>query len=215
MAYIKMIVRNLVSTAILFFSIGETDAQTFRIPVTTQMKTPYGNVPITTYNYVGMPMSYYRTTGPVSYKHKFFVILKNDSSFSCKTSIDFTEETHSITYKHGKKEITLKPSDTKTLSWMTQTGRQILGIAADSCWLFKVNADKINSYSFLAEENMLAIIAIQKGNDGPIVPLNKETLRAMVGDDPKTLKLIESNKLVKAIQRYNYKGTANVVPSAK
>jgi hypothetical protein len=46
---------------------------------------------------------------------------------------------------------------------------------------------------------------MQEGNDGPIVPLEKETLQGIMWDDPKLLKLIEKKKYVKAIEGYNGK----------
>jgi hypothetical protein len=44
---------------------------------------------------------------------------------------------------------------------------------------------------------------MQEGNDGPIVPPEKETLQGIMWDDPKLLKLIEKKKYVKAIEGYS------------
>lgn len=42
---------------------------------------------------------------------------------------------------------------------------------------------------------MMYVIAIQEGDDSPIVPLTEANLLSMVGNDLKILKLIEKRKL--------------------
>ncbi|HEY8934854.1 MAG TPA: hypothetical protein VIM65_06515, partial [Cyclobacteriaceae bacterium] len=64
---------------------------------------------------------------------------------------------------------------------------------------------KVNCYSYIPEDYLSDIIAIQSG-DGPILPLTKENLSLMmVTDDPQIIKLIDKGKLIQAIMRYNQK----------
>jgi hypothetical protein len=138
-------------------------------------------------------------------KYEFTVRLKNDSMFRVKSRIDISTNKHFITVKKDKQKINISPADTKSISHISKyNGYTIKGIPADSCWLFMVDKGKINSYSFIPDEVMLFIVAVQKG-EGPIVPLTKKTLQEMVGEDPKLSKLIEDGDLLEAIEVYNMK----------
>lgn len=169
------------------------------MPVRSTISTPYGNVPYT-YYIPGVPMHY--GNAQISYKHPFTIILKNDSVITDNVRINISEKQHNIEVKVHRVKATYKPGHTKEIYRTLPDGRKLTGIPADSCWLFKTNAGKINSYSFIAEENMYHVIAIQKG-DGPIVKLDKKNLTDMVSKDPKVLKLIERNKFAKAITLSN------------
>ena len=180
-----------------------TFAQVMHVPTTIQ--TPYGNV---SHSYpVGSP-HYYYGHGNISPKYRFTVVLVDDSTFTAKTRIDYSSDTHSLTIKgpRGQKQ-KIYPFYTKTIFRVDENGRKIFGIPTDSCWLFKSQPGKINAYSFLAERGMLYVIAIQEGNHGPIVPLTKDNLLPMVGTDPKILKLIEKGKLTKAVAEFNGVGS--------
>lgn len=183
-------------------------------PVTTNIKTPYGNVPHS--HYVYSPRFYYHDQEAVSAKYEFFIVLKNDSLISGTSRIDLPEKKwhkHSITFKDKKTKIetTIYPRDTKSIYRMTVFSsasnaekKKIAGIPADTCWLFKSYWGKINAYSFVAELGLTYAIAIQRGNDSPIVPLTKENLAVMVGTGNERInKLIRKNKLTKAIELYN------------
>lgn len=177
------------------------------IPMTSTIRTPYGNVPYTYHVYSPTP-HYYYNQGSISNKYEFTVVLKNDSMFDVRTRIDLPKDkgNHSITFKTKTGKQTLSPSDTKAITRITYEGKQLYGIAADSCWLFKTDAGRINSYSFLAEPGMSYIIAIQDGENGPIVPLTKENLQAIVGTgNEKINKLLAKDKLIKAVEEYNSK----------
>jgi hypothetical protein len=174
------------------------------IPVTSTIRTPYGNVPHT--YYVPGPRMYYGEPN-ISAKYQFHITLNNDSTFMARTMINLPKEkeNHSITIKSKKERTTLYPADTKSISRTTSDGMRLVGIPADSCWLFKTSKGKINSYSFVAEPGMDYVIAIQNGNDGPIVPLTKDNLLAITGtENEKVAKLIEKGKLIKAIEFYNF-----------
>jgi len=115
------------------------------MPVRSTISTPYGNVPYT-YYIPGVPMHYGNTQ--ISYKHPFTIILKNDSVVSDNVRINISEKQHSIKVKINKAEASYKPEHTKEIYRILPDGRKLTGIPADSCWLFKANAGKINSYSF-------------------------------------------------------------------
>jgi hypothetical protein len=172
----------------------------FQVPVSTRMNTPYG--PVTTTTYHNMPMFY--GGGVTSNKYAFTIILKNDSVIVTKTKIELGK-VHSVKVKRKGEKIEIKPEDTKELARLTYSGAVLKGIPADSCWLFRCGKGKINTYSSLAEEGTGYTVAIQDGENGPIVPLNKKNLENMipVGSDEKIMKLIEKGKLVKAIDAYN------------
>jgi len=172
-------------------------------PVKSTFSTPMGKVTVTDYRYT--PMHYYYGQAPVSGKYSFYIILKNDSAFTAKTAIDISDNKKQfVTVKVKKEKHQIFPADTKTISRIPPEGKQLVGIPADSCWLFQCASGKINSYSFLAEPGMLFVSAIQYGNDAPIVPLNKENLVAIVGtENEKVNKLIERGKLIKAVSQFN------------
>lgn len=172
------------------------------IPMTTTIKTPYGNIPHT--YYVGSPRYYYGQQN-ISARYEFEVVLKNDSTFKAKTRIKLNnEEDNSIIVKDKGTKQEFFPNDTKYISRVTLGGRVIKGIAADSCWLFKIIKGEINGYSFLSEETDQYVIAIQDGDEGPIVPLTKENLMPLVLSDQKSVALARRNKLRRALTTYNY-----------
>ena len=171
------------------------------MPVTTTMQTPYGKVPYT--YYVPSPQYFYGQAN-ISLKYKFTVVLADDSTFTARTKIDFTSDTHSLTVRGANRQKQkIYPFYTKEIFRIDENGRKISGVPSDSCWLFKCHEGKINAYSFLAEKGMAYVIAIQQGDDGPIVPLTKNNLLPMVGNDPKIVKLVEKGKLVRAVQTVN------------
>lgn len=171
------------------------------MPVTTTIQTPYGNVPHT--YYTGSPLHFY---GPanVRLKDDFTIVMKNDSTFSSKTKIEHTAVRHSVTVRDAAdKKQKIYPGHTKALIRVDEFGNRLYGIPTDTCWLFQAAYGRINSFSFLPQLGTDQVIAIQSGQKGPIVPLTKENLLAMVGDDPKILKLIKKSRLLKAIQLFN------------
>jgi hypothetical protein len=172
------------------------------IPVTTTTRTPYGNVHQT--NYINNPRYNYGNGPMVTMKFDLEIILQNDSVISKTSQIDFSDRVHFITFKHGKIKTNIKPSETKKVYRYSSAGRKIVGIPADTCWLFLVEKGKINSYSAFPYEMDPIVVAIQNGS-GAIVPLTKASLRAMMNtNDEKLLRLIEREKFEKAIHLYNY-----------
>jgi len=82
----------------------------------------------------------------------------------------------------------------------------IIGMANDSCWMFKVVSGAINAYSFLSEQdtdfNPLTINGIQVGN-GLIENYNNENLKKLISSDAEAVKYFEKKKYYKAMVTYN------------
>jgi hypothetical protein len=179
----------------------------FGMPMTNTIRTPHGPVKITTYQPMAsthMPM-YYGNAGVTSVRYKFTIVLKNDSTITAYTKINTTDKTHTVKVKAKKESKIILPADTKEIYRINASGKKFSGMPTDSCWLFLSAKGKINTYSYLAEYGTLYAIAIQEGEDGPIQPLTKDNLMAMVGDDPRIKKMIEIGKYGKAIETYNAK----------
>ena len=173
-------------------------AQSFT-PVTTQIRTPYGNVPHTSY----VPSVYrYYNLGGISQKYEFTVVLTNEEELTFKAAIKLNDSIHSLTYKKRGEKRVITPQETREVFRLTRDGKKITGIPTDSCWLFKVVEGRINGYSYLASESAEYLSAFQVG-DGEILPLTKENLLPIVKDDPKRVKWVEKGRLGKAIVHYN------------
>src|SRR5690606_23534118 len=127
--------RYLAFIFIISFQINCVIAQTFT-PVTTQIKTPFGNVPHTYYAPTGM--GYYYTRGNISYKYEFTVVLKNDEKLTFKSKISLNDSIHSLTYKNEGQKRKIHPQETTEVFRYTTDKKKIAGIPTDSCWLFKV-----------------------------------------------------------------------------
>lgn len=180
-----------------------TSAQTFAVPQVHKINTPYGPAKFTTYTYQRMPMMNFSQQGPVSRKYQFYLVMKDGGSLVTKNRINFEDSINSITLKDESKRV-IKPYETEQIFRMLEGGVKFIGTPTDSCWLFKCGSGKINTYSMLAEQNMEYAVAIQKG-EGEIVKLSKENLLEFTADanDPELTALIEKQKFLKAIQRYN------------
>lgn len=176
------------------------------IPMTTTYKTPYGPATVTNYVYTG-PANYGYGIGsysvPLTYKYVYKITMKNDSVFKAKTRIEVDYKRHYMNINMRGNDKALVPAETKLIERIDPyEGYQ--GLPTDSCWLFKIQNGAINSYSFIPENEMKHVIAIQQGDDAPIVKLTKENLLPMMAvQDPKVMKLIGEGKLWKALRKYN------------
>src|SRR6218665_3667638 len=109
---------------------------------TMTIKTPHGNVQ---HSYYTGGQRYYYGQGNISVKHEFQIILKNDSNFTSRTRIDLSDEKNqSLTVKSNGDKRKIFPSETKSISCLSPSGQKLIGLPADSCWLFKVAIGKIN-----------------------------------------------------------------------
>lgn len=81
------------------------------------------------------------------------------------------------------------------------------GVPSDSCWSFKVVSGAINVYAKYSEVytdlNPETTIAIQAGDNGPMVKYSEASLTQMIGQDPDAAHLIEKKKYYKAVMKYN------------
>jgi len=192
---------------VFFFLFASMAKGQIMVPQTTTMSTPYGNV--TTTQYMHMPM-YYGQRGAVSSKYNFTLVLKGDSTVQANNArIDIKEKTHHFKVKSGKQKFAIKPSDTKEVFRLTSGGKKLSGIPADSCWLFKAVTGTINGYSYLAETGYSYIIAIQDGEEAPIIPLTKKNLETMIGTlgNEKVMKHLEKKRLISALEEFNREDT--------
>jgi len=155
-------------------------AQYMNVPYT--MSTPGGNIPMHQNIYMNMGHG----GGKSNPKFDFEVTLKNDSIVKLRSRILPEGKKLYMEQKEGKVKKKIFPQDTKScLARLSSTFGLKFGIAADSCWLFKINVAAINCYSSIPSADLNDAIAIQKGNEGKIVTLNKENLEEMVspGDE--------------------------------
>jgi hypothetical protein len=184
----------------LLLAVG-TCAFSQMMPMTNTINTPRGPVQYTTWR--PMPMMYYGGTVSPSVKYPFTIVFSSDSSVQVKAKINVSEKNHFIKTKINKQKVVIKPRDTKEIYRIDETGLKIAGMPTDSCWLFLAVKGKINGYSYLAEKGSSSLIAIQKGEGAPILPLNKINLEEMVAENPEALKFAQKKKLEKAITTFN------------
>ncbi len=164
-----------------------------------------GYVPINTDLYEFMPTNLYKWLHHLqTYNYDFTVIMKDGSIIKAKSKIGYLDSSSlCIIHKQGKIEYRIKPIDTKQLNYINGKDELIVGIPNDSSWLFKTETGRINVYSYLPDLYTAYMVAIQNGNEGPIVVLSKENLRPLISTNSKALELLEKGNLVRVIRFYN------------
>ena len=191
--------KNIIIFFAIFFQAASAYSQGMWVSTPRTINTPMGNVTTSTMQYVPM----YYGNQQSSYKHDFTVVMKNDSVFTRRMAIDISDKQHKFSVKAGGGKEVIRPADTREVSRLLPSGQRMKGVPADSCWLFHSVKGKINCYAYLAEEGYNYLAAIQQG-EGPILPLTKANLLAMVStQDPKLQKMIDRGKFANAIKRYN------------
>lgn len=95
------------------------------------------------------------------------------------------------------------PGNTIKIERIISVDSALVGIANDTCWLFKVAAGRINLYSVLAQTNEHYIYRMQVGNDGPLQEITRRNVRTAVGDHPDLVEKIKQGYLVEAMRMYN------------
>jgi hypothetical protein len=142
----------------------------------------------------------------VNLKYKFSVVMKDSSVKEVKSKI------YADTAKH-KNYLLLKEKDTETKIYCDQTLSitrssgivNYIGMATDSCWLFRTIRGRVSAYSHVSEIYNITseyLRAFQVGN-GPIQKLDSASLAAVLKDDPKALKAVTKNDYYKAIVKYD------------
>lgn len=150
----------------------------------------------------------------INHPHMFFVTFKDGSTIKVTSKINTDTVAHkqylhyvnsSLSKKDPKREQKIFPGETISIARQPSGGSQP-GIAADSCWMFKVESGHISAYSFLAETGIefdpASVVGIQE-EDGPIRRLDAEVLKKLLASNSESLKLIESRNYLKAIKKYN------------
>jgi len=146
-------------------------------------------------------------------KYKFKVVMKDSSVLEVKSKIYVDTALHksyliyddkSIQGDKKERQKKIYSTNTRNIS-RTEAGENYVGIATDSCWLFKVMSGPINAYSPLSETFNLKsfyLRAFQVG-DGPIQKLDSAGLAPIVMKSPKALKAFQKKDYYKAIDKYN------------
>jgi RNase P/RNase MRP subunit p29 len=186
---------------VLLASSNILSAQMIYAPQT--FNTPRGN--ITVNQPVGMMPRYNGGfSGQANPRFDFTVVLKSDSVINLKSRIEVEDKKMFVLQKEKKVKRKIFPNETKEIYGFSLSWGRMKGVPADSCWLFKTYKGAINSFSSLPMKDQGAVIAIQNGEDGEIVALTKNNLKAMTGtEDEKIMKWLAKNKLTKAIDYYN------------
>jgi len=136
-------------------------------------------------------------------KYKFEVTLKNGEVVNVESSIQTFDKKLFIGYKKNGNPQMVNPTDTKKIVALLGSNR-IPGIVTNSCWLFLLGSEKIKFLAIEPELRKKNFVAVQKGNDGAIVPLSKKNLKELLNTrNEEILIWIEEGKFFNAIKRYN------------
>jgi hypothetical protein len=133
----------------------------------------------------------------------FSATFKNDSTITGLCIVNYKRKINTLqmAVNNGQQQI-VRPPDTKSISRTTDKGTVLIGIPADTCWLFKVVVGKLHLYTDRAEENLHFAVAFQEG-EGPLLPLTKKGLMPYMKHDEKLVNLLNRGRFVKAILKYN------------
>lgn len=173
----------------------------------SQIKTPYGNATIPGYHISGASYFFLNNKGPVNGKYDYTIVLLNDSTITKKTrlKIDFKKNHSSITWNQGKDKKIITPKETKEIYRMVLGQTKLTGIAIDSTWIFLIDKGRIQTYSVTSDFREPTIAYFQYTATGDIQALTKENLLPFVADDNALVKLVNKNKLLEVIKKYNNK----------
>ena len=133
------------------------------------------------------------------------IILKNDSSFNIKSSLYYFDKVQLVSYQIGNRAASIRPADTKLVFILNNGKIDMMGLPSDSCWFFQSLKGEINVYSKIPTHKLKHAALIQKGT-GPLVPLSRDNLLALIADDPEMTDYLEANGFDiygKVIVRYN------------
>ena len=158
---------------------------------------------------------YYGRSATISQKHHFTIAFTDgrDTTLYTKllgdsSSFYLQMENKSVGKKDSGRFIKVFPSQTKYISHLDPTtGKDYVGMASDSCWLFKVIAGKMNAYTDLAEISVddEFIRYIQVG-DGPMVAITDPNAGNLFSSNERALELFTSKKYNRAVKIYNKTG---------
>jgi hypothetical protein len=133
----------------------------------------------------------------------FTVVFKDSTKISKLSKIDEHNGQFFLAIDQPGEMRAIQPSETLELSRYSEQDGIYKGMATDSCWLFKVEEGKINLYSVLPENESRFVVALQRGDDGPILPLTIANVKEAIKDDEELLEKLNEKKLVGALMKYN------------
>lgn len=146
-----------------------------------------------------------------------YTITKSDGSEQkVKSRINVDTALHKYYLEYEDKKVAKSDPNRKVKIYSDQTisierpgrfGAKIRGIANDSCWAFKVIDGPVSAYSYygLADDRFEeeSVIAIQKGENMPIVRFNADNLKLMIEGDKEAMEKFADKKYFKALKQYN------------
>jgi hypothetical protein len=151
----------------------------------------------------------------VNPKYTFTVLLKDSTEkvVSSRIHLDKSTQKYYLLYenKYLKKSDSARKQkiyadETLNISRLVTIDKiKVVGVATDSCWLFKVLSGKINAYSEYAEITGIDatyVTAIQTVG-GQIEPLIPERLESLISADEKAHKAFKRKQYYDAILRFN------------
>lgn len=165
-----------------------------------------------TYNNYNPKFDYVITGGDGSVKKVKSKILIDESTK--KFYVEY--ENKDLPKSDPNRKIKVYPGETLSISRMdAYTGKMLNGVAADSCWFFKVISGPIAAYTFLSESPASFdeghIVAVQKGENMPIVKFDEFNLKAMIADDKDAMQYFKLKDYYGALKKYNQNKLKNPV----
>jgi hypothetical protein len=148
----------------------------------------------------------------VTMKHHFTIVFADgrDTTVYTKLVADssawyLTLENRSVGKKDPARTIKIYPSQTKYISHMDPTtGKDFVGQAHDSCWLFKVITGKMNAYTDLGEISVQdKFVRYLQVDDGPLVAVTDPEAAKLFNDNERALELFVAKDYNRAVKRYN------------
>jgi hypothetical protein len=132
----------------------------------------------------------------------FNVALPNDSIITIKGRIDFQQFPNRL-IELGKNGRIFTLTNTQFISALWEGGQESIGVPGDSTWLFRVSSNDINLYASVPYYVWDCVVALQKGDDGPLMPLNEENLEYAIGDHENALSFFNNDRFEDSISVYN------------
>jgi hypothetical protein len=161
-------------------------------------------------------MYMYNDAGLANHKYKFKVVMKDSTEKDVESKIYGDEKlkksyllkvNRNLPRKDSNRNERIYVDETISITRQDEVDKAIImtGLATDSCWQFKVISGHISAYSFLSEKNYINsdYLAFFQVENGPIEPLIREKLEAIIKDDEKAYKVFKRKNYYKAILLYN------------
>jgi len=133
----------------------------------------------------------------------FTIVYKDSTKEVYRSKIDEYNKMYYLAIDQPGIMKSVKASETISISRISEKGELYIGISTDSCWLFKIRPAKINLYSVLAEKKTKFAVAMQVGNDTPIIPITRKNLEAIIPNNSSAWPMVQSGDFIKAIEMYN------------